>query len=844
MNKKYLLFSLICLSSLGLGLTSCQNTSSQTTDRVDTTIIQTSKESLTLQVGETTSFTYSIVSSKTGQKITLDYDNMMISVVSISVDTVIIEGLSEGQTDLVLKTDDGTTKTLKVTITEGESITLEQDELTLNVGETKEVNFTVKPESLSKNDLTLEYDADIINATLDSNKIEISGIDVGTTDLILKSKNGATDTIKVTVTQQEILPTEISTDFVRKVIGVNEELPINVIFTPAETTNKELRYLSSNPSVATVNNGILKGVARGEAIIMISSVANPDIPSIAISISVSDDEDTVNEDKINSHISAAIENESEKITGGTVTFSSKNRNLSDPTTFSNTYQVYNDVIYNQITGYDGSTHLDYYTKYEDSVYFISKDGDETIEQQKYLISDSSYFTGYISEEEAKEYTSLPAILPYSYSQNYSYGIGNYVKQDLLDLIFFNSATSGVEITSEGENIILNYRDDSYDYSELYRLELIFENNNFKEVHYQRDEYTEDCFDEEGNLISDSTPRAYDHFDAELSNGVKQVDAEKEIDPDGFFYSDFEAKFFLTNDTAETSKTTFNVADNIIFKLESFKPDTANSVFDRVEITSVSDPDIIQVSSNKTAMIALSAGTCQVTLASKKVTKNYTLTIVTPEIESLEFSAGLTDTLASNERTTFTVERTPAGAIDDIQVELSEGAEQYVTLGMTSYGYYYIEGKNNLTEKEYVFKVIAYSESHPEVRIEKEVTLVKVLSDQEILDILTSQTFTSDVNTDYYNYYATIQFNEDRTGVFIIHIDETRVYDTCNFHWIINNHAITITEQVFEKNLFTDLSIDLDTPDLSSFTVSAIDNWESGDEYGYEYDFIMRRNINA
>lgn len=843
-NKGYLALSLICLSAFGLSLTSCQDTSSSVTEKVDSTVIQTSSESLNLKVGENISLTYSIISSDKNQKITLDYDTTMIHVNSITTDTISITGLKAGQTDLVLKTDDGTTKTLKVTITDEESITFEQEEKTINVGETTTINFAIKPETIALDDLSLEYDQKIISATLKTGQVEVTGLVVGSTDLIIKSKNGATDSIKITVEQDEILPTSISTDFVRKVIGINEELPINVTFTPANTTNKELRYLSSNPSVATVSNGVLKGVARGEAIIMISSVANPDISSITISISVSDNENDVNEDKINSYTSAAIENESEKITGGTLSFSSKNRNLSTPSTYSNTYQVYNGVIYNQITDYDGSSHLDYYTRYGDNVYFISKDGDKTLNQKQYVIADSSFFTGYISEEEAKEYTSLPAILPYSYSQNYSYGIGNYINQDLLNLIFFNQASNGVEITSEGETITLNYRDDSIDYSEIYNLELIFENNNFKEIHYQRDEYAEDCFDEEGNLISGSTPRAYDHFDAELTIGAKQDDTEKEIDPDGFFYSDFEARFYLTSDDTKTSKTTFNVADNIIFDLESFAPSTANSVFDRVEITSVSNPEVIEVSGNKTAMIAVSAGTCEVTLKSKKVTKTYTLTIVTPEVESLEFSSGLTDTLASNAMVTFIVNRIPVGAIDDIKVELSEGAEQYVTLGMTDYGYYYLQGKSNLTEKEYVFKVIAYSESHPEVRIEKEITLVKVLSDQEIVDILTSQVFTSDINEEYYDYYATIQFNkEDRTGVFTVHMDENRIYDTCNFKWIINSHAITITEQAFEKELFINLSVDLNVPDLSSFTVSAEDNYENGDDYGYVFDFVMRRTTN-
>ena len=847
-NKGYLLLGLLSLCTLTAGLVSCGETSSATSDKISTTTIETSVENIQIVVGQTTSFNFQVLPTSSSQTITLDFDKTIIDA-KVKNDSINVQALKVGQTDLVLKTIDGASKTIKVTVVssqnEKESIEFTEEEITLVEGESKTISYQLKPETSKYTDLTLDYDQNILDVKITADNFTVTGLMPGTTNLKITTKNGAFDTLKVTVQEapDEILPTAISTNFIRKVIGVNEELPIEVTFTPSNATNKELRYLSNNPSVAIVNNGVLKGVARGEAIITISSVANPNIASITLSLTVSDDEDKVNQDKIDSYVSISITNESEDITGGTITIESKNRNSSNPDSFKNTYQAYNGAIYNHITDYDGLTYTDYYARYEDNVYHISK-ADEILNQEQFVISDSSFFTNEISEEEAKELTSLPAYLPYSYSSNYSYGVGSYVENELLNLVFFNAATEGTQIIAEDDQITLSLVDESYDYTEIYSLELIFENNNFKEVHYERNEYLEDCFDEDGNLIEGSIPRAYDHFDAELTNGTKIIDENPEIDPEGFFYSDFEVKFFLTSDDTETGKTTFNVADNIIFKLDSFSPNTANAMFDRIEIAEVSNPNVIEIGMNKTSMIAVGEGVCDVTLKSKNVTKTYTLTVNTPVIESISFSSGLTDSLASNEQVTFQVERYPAGSIDDIVVELSEGAEKYATLGMTSYGYYYLQGNKDMTEKSAIIKVIAYSESRPEVRIEKEVTIIRVLTDQEIHDILVSQTFKSDINTEYYNYFATIQFNEDRSGTFIVYMNETKVYETCKFRWAISNGAIAITEEVYTSDLFTDLSVSLTEADLSSFTVSVVDNYEYGDEYGYTYDFIMRRNNNA
>ena len=238
-------------------------------------------------------------------------------------------------------------------------------------------------------------------------------------------------------------------------------------------------------------------------------------------------------------------------------------------------------------------------------------------------------------------------------------------------------------------------------------------------------------------------------------------------------------------------------------------------------------------------MADSAGESVITLQSKNVTKTYTLKVNYREATGIKFSSDFKETMASNETMNFKVNVDPTGAYDDLVVTLSEESNKYATLNKNSYGYYVLKPiKEAITETVKVTLLIT-SESHPTLNTSKEVTIIQELTDAQIRNILTSNTFvgTSIYGSSYLNKIV-VTFKEEattNTGVVNIYSSATTIYDSFNFQYTISRGKINLIGTGYSnKGYFNDLSIVLDNKDISSFKVSFVyeDEYEGDETYAY------------
>lgn len=728
------------------------------------------------------------------------------------------------------------------------SIETSVESLSLSLNETKSFTYEVLPSDAKNKEIDIIYDDNYINLTKINNEISVTGLKVGSTNITLISNNNITKVVSVTISESqgdiEIIPTKITTDFNRKVIGVNEEVQINVYFELTNATKTTLSYLSSDPSVISVSSsGLIKGIASGSASILISVVGVSEVTPITLNLKVSSDETLVNSDKVNALISEAISNEEKDVIKGSITKTSKPSQYNDTVyTYSNNYEVYNNVIYNHIKDYDNNEILEFYTIFEGYLYNISQNSSgEVTNENYYQISDEIYWSSTVTLEEANKMTSLPALIEEYYYSSYSYGVGSYLDYILTNTFFNESNSAGLTTSISDNNITLTLEDLNYSTYDLYSLEIVIENNNFKEISYCLNSYDTTSLDENNELISGSNPIIYDTLSASFEIGEKVDDPTKVIDINDYFYSDFDARFYSISDNVYHDDLVFNLDDNIAFEVINSTPITASNVFDRVEIVSSSNEEVIRVNDNNLTLFAEGAGTSLVTLKSKNVTKTYEFTVIVPELESLSFSIGLPDVMKTNETATFLVERYPIGAIDDIVLEVGEGEEDYVELGLTTYGYNYIKALDAFPSgvDEVTIHLKAYSKSHPEISVTKEITIVRQYSAQEIYNVITTHKYVSEVNSEYSNMIAEVTFNTDNTGIYKITNQSGGIFEEGTFSYVIgSNGNITIASVRYTNNYISDLSFNFSDPTYLSIQMSFTDTTGSDGFDGYSFTFTL------
>ena len=141
------------------------------------------------------------------------------------------------------------------------------EEVTLGIGETQKLTVTVEPSDATDPTYSLEssdpsvaaVQNDVVTAVAPGEAV----ITATTTDGSLKA------TCKVTVVKH-VEDISVSPTQVKVIVGKTQE--ITVEFTPSDATNKEVEWVSSKPEIASVVDGVVTGVAVGEALITATSV--------------------------------------------------------------------------------------------------------------------------------------------------------------------------------------------------------------------------------------------------------------------------------------------------------------------------------------------------------------------------------------------------------------------------------------------------------------------------------------------------------------------------------------------------------------------------------------------
>jgi len=264
--------------------------------------VKASHSKVTLVVDGSIQLTASVKPSEAIQTITWSSVNPKIATVSSNG---LVTGINYGSTKVIATAVDGTNAVIDVKVQEKsiavESVSINQDDITIDVGKSKRLKTTIKPSDATNQSVTwLSSDTNVATVSSSGN---VQGINPGTAKITVKTNSGSkTASINVTVKSVQIIKeTDIKLTVPTSSINIGKTVTIKGEVLPENATYKNLTWSSSNTNIATIKNGTVYGVAEGNVTITVSSrnglskSVNIKVSSIPVSsISLSDEKRKIN----------------------------------------------------------------------------------------------------------------------------------------------------------------------------------------------------------------------------------------------------------------------------------------------------------------------------------------------------------------------------------------------------------------------------------------------------------------------------------------------------------------------------------------------------------------------
>lgn len=152
------------------------------------------------------------------------------------------------------------------------NITLQEDNIYMMIGDNKKINAIVVPENTTEKLIYTSQDDSVIKVDNDGN---ISTVAEGSTYIIVSNPDNTIQRkVYVTVNKKEIKVNKVLINGSDQIVlGAGETvegLYTKAYVEPADATNKELNYSSSNTEVVTIVDGVIEGRKTGKATIVIT----------------------------------------------------------------------------------------------------------------------------------------------------------------------------------------------------------------------------------------------------------------------------------------------------------------------------------------------------------------------------------------------------------------------------------------------------------------------------------------------------------------------------------------------------------------------------------------------
>ena len=235
--------------------------------------VSLNKDSLTLDVGASDTLTATITpDNATNKNVTWSSDNENV----VTVENGKVTAVGTGSATITVTTEDGgKTATCTVTVKEAAnvpvtSVSLDKTSLELTEGGTGTLIATVEPNNATNKNVTWSTS----NASIATvNNGEVTAVSAGTATITVTTADGGkTATCAVTVTAATVPVTGVTLNKTSTSLYVGATETLTATVQPGNASNQTVTWSTSDASVATVENGVVRATGRGTATITVTTV--------------------------------------------------------------------------------------------------------------------------------------------------------------------------------------------------------------------------------------------------------------------------------------------------------------------------------------------------------------------------------------------------------------------------------------------------------------------------------------------------------------------------------------------------------------------------------------------
>ena len=227
---------------------------------------------ITLYTGDKERLTY-VIKPANASNVTLNWSTLDNKIATVD-SSGYVTAKNVGTTVIIAKATDGSgvEAMVKVNVLQNATaIKVDVTDLTLNVGDTYTLEVSLTPTTTSS---TVSYESSNTKVATVGKKGKITAKARGNCVVLVKTNNGLTAYVNVTVNQQV---TGISLNESAMTIYVDEEVELEATLTPKNVSDAEVIWASSNTKVATVDkNGVVKGISNGSTLITATAADDTD----------------------------------------------------------------------------------------------------------------------------------------------------------------------------------------------------------------------------------------------------------------------------------------------------------------------------------------------------------------------------------------------------------------------------------------------------------------------------------------------------------------------------------------------------------------------------------------